>query len=335
MLLLRALVRLRRVSSTLRKAAVSHPRPAASASRAAPMPRCSGTSGLREVGLDETKSARRAWSEVHWQDIMLRDGPDYRRNKIKRPTASPLLECVGVDIFRVERKIFTDGSEAHAAYLPAEVATAMRTPGQAGELPRYLVVSIAVPTYRGASTDGPGAKMLFYLAVPPELRGGRDGASAMAAEFLDGAAAGHATKGGKYYDRFKVIVRLRTLDARPGYFLKGMIDQFNGKPMLWRWFGVWGSLQRRHGVVFANLDMCTGGRLKNAAFASGYASASDGLVFDVSWTLEARGDGEMPERLLGGATVCRYGGSRGAADVPLLRQRADGSFQIVAPPGAK
>ena len=40
-----------------------------------------------------------------------------------------------------------------------------------GQLPRYLVVSIAVPTYRGASTDRPGAKMLCYLAVHPDPRG--------------------------------------------------------------------------------------------------------------------------------------------------------------------
>ena len=35
-----------------------------------------------------------------------------------------------------------------------------------------------------------------------------------------------------------------------------MVDWFNGKPMLWRFFGVWGDCGRRNGVVTVNLDFC-------------------------------------------------------------------------------
>lgn len=70
---------------------------------------------------------------------------------------------------------------------------------------------------------------------------------------------------------------------------------FAGKPMLWRFFGVWGNCVRSGQVTFLNLDFCTGGRLKNAAF---YEASQKGLHtcnFDVGWTLEARSDDEMPE----------------------------------------
>jgi len=84
-----------------------------------------------------------------------------------------------------------------------------------------------------------------------------------------------------------------------------MIDSFNGKPMLWRFVGKWGRCHRSGGVTFLNLDMTTGGRMKNAAFAEGVRSGFGLCVFDISWTIEARCDEEMPERLLGGATIIR------------------------------
>jgi len=62
-------------------------------------------SGLREVPLsDAASNARNSWSAVHWQSIVLRVGPDYNRNKHKRPSKAPLLPCVGVDVFKVDRK---------------------------------------------------------------------------------------------------------------------------------------------------------------------------------------------------------------------------------------
>ena len=75
--------------------------------------------------------------------------------------------------------------------------------------------------------------------------------------------------------------------------------------MLWRFFGIWGNCSRRGSVVFANLDFCTGGRVKNAAFARGVKLGFQHLVFDFSWTIEAREEEEMPERLLGGVTISR------------------------------
>ena len=110
---------------------------------------------------------------------------------------------------------------------------------------------------------------------------------------------------GRFYDRFKVIARARCLDMHVGFFLRKMIDFFNGKPMLWRFFGVWGDCRRSGNVVFLNLDFCTGGRLKNAAFHEGVKGGFQNVTFDISWTLEARSDDEMPETLLGGVTIMR------------------------------
>lgn len=106
-----------------------------------------------------------------------------------------------------------------------------------------------------------------------------NGAAALLCEFLDGAAHGHTDESGKFYDRFKVIVRVRRLFGKPGWFLSKMINAFSGKPMLWRFFGVWGRCHRRGAAVFINMDMCTGGMLKNRAFAEGVRSGFGKVVF--------------------------------------------------------
>ena len=121
-----------------------------------------------------------------------------------------------------------------------------------------------------------------------------------------------------------VMVRARALDSNPGPFLQGMINWFNGTPMLWRFFGTWGRCERRGAAVFLNLDFCTGGMLKNSAFAQGVRAGFELCTFDLSWTVEARDDEEMPECLIGGATVCRPKFSV----VPTMEKGSDGAYRL-------
>ena len=104
-----------------------------------------------------------------------------------------------------------------------------------------------MPSYSGGAADGPNFRFSTYLSVPAELRDVPSAAAAMLCEFLDGASSGHTTPAGRFYDRFKVVAVLRDLDTPPGLFLRTMIDSFNGKPMLWRFFGSWGSCGRTGG----------------------------------------------------------------------------------------
>ena len=257
---------------------------------------------LREVPFAASVDAKHAWSTVGWEDIRLRCGPNYKRNKRKKPTAEPLLPCVGVDVFCAPRKLFSDGATGLAC-LPAEIRAA--TAGSA-PLPRFLVVSVHMPNYASGAADGPNIRYTCYLVVPPELRSDSSAAASMLCEFLDGAGSGHTDAAGRFYDRFKVVAMLRGLDLPTGFFLRTMIDSFNGKPMLWRFYGKWGNCSREGDVVFVNLDMCTGGMLKNSTFAEGVRGAYfEHSLFDIAWTLEARTDEEMPERLLGGARIVR------------------------------
>ena len=170
-------------------------------------------------------------------------------------------------------------------------------PAPAPALPHFLAVSISMPRYSGPNADGPNVRYQVFHRVPPGLRSdaATSPAARMLCEFLDAAHDGHAKPGDPFYDRFKVIVRMCSLDGGiRSPFLRKMVDWFNGKPMLWRFFGVWGDCTRRGHVVFLNLDFCTGGRLKNAAFSEG-AKGLDSATFDMGWTLEARTDDEMPE----------------------------------------
>ena len=297
--------------------------PARDASRAA---RVTCISGLREVAREESGRARAAWSGVEWENIQLRVGPDYRKHRLKRPTTQPLLDCVGVDVFRVDQKITTNLSsslERHAEYLPREVIAAARG-GDPTALPSFFVVSVAMPGYSGPQPDGPGLKILFYLTTPPSLSARADPAAVLLREFLDGAASGHMKRGCKFYDRFKVIGRVLQMDGQPGLLLRSMLSKFNGTPMLWRFFGIWGNCGRAGGVAYVNLDFCTGGRLKNTAFAQGLP-AFKWAIFDMSWTIESRDNSEMPEVLLGGAAVCRPDARTATR---LVWSQADGRYRI-------
>jgi hypothetical protein len=99
--------------------------------------RCVGcVSGLSATRLSAGASAKHAWAPVDWSGIKLRIGPNYKKNKRKAPTATPLLPCVGVDLLCAERKIFCDGL-SDAACLPPEVAAAAKepTPSASATLP--------------------------------------------------------------------------------------------------------------------------------------------------------------------------------------------------------
>ena len=163
--------------------------------------------------------------------------------------------------------------------------------------------------------------------MPPSLAAEPSGAAKLLRAFLNGAASGHRAPGGEFYDRFKVIARMVREDRHStNSFLRMMIDQFNGKPMLWRFFGVWGDCGRRGAVATVNLDFCTGGRIKNGALAQ-CASRFDGFVGDVSWLLESRTDAEMPERLIGGVVISRID----VTALPMLAEAADGALRLTYP----
>jgi hypothetical protein len=92
-----------------------------------------------------------------------------------------------------------------------------------------------------------------------------------------------------------------------GMLVRRLSRYFNGKPMLWRFFGVWGNCVRCGAAQFINMDFCSGGAIKNAAFFEGLKYLhKERIVWELSFTLEGRAQrDEMPERLLGGAPPSR------------------------------
>jgi hypothetical protein len=171
--------------------------------------RCVGcVSGLSATRLSAGASAKHAWAPVDWSGIKLRIGPNYKKNKRKAPTATPLLPCVGVDLLCAERKIFCDGL-SDAACLPPEVAAAAKEPtpsassatqaggGSLPPLPRFLVVTISMPRYSAGAADGPNLRFAIYFSVPAGLRKDPSPAASLLCEFLDGSSGGHNDPKGK------------------------------------------------------------------------------------------------------------------------------------------
>mmetsp|Transcript_5208 Transcript_5208/g.8742 ORF Transcript_5208/g.8742 Transcript_5208/m.8742 type:complete len:341 (+) Transcript_5208:146-1168(+) len=260
---------------------------------------------LRRVERHKALEAVHAWSGPHWDlpPVSLRCGPDYPKHKLKRPTGEPLLCCTAAEAFRTDCKIFSEGIKTHSSYLLPSCYHATAASASTS-LPKWLVISALMPTYTGSAADGPCIKWMLYFEIPTSLESDASAAGALLRDFLLGSASGHSDSASYFYDRFKVIVRQLASNEPLGPFLKRAVRWFDGKPMLWRWFGVWGNCIRNGDVTFLNLDFCTGGRLKNQAFARG-APKLRNFVVEFSFTLEARTDAEMPERLIGGASFCR------------------------------
>ena len=126
-------------SRSNRRHALSQPADDTATPKAPLLQCCSGVPHRPQPSLMQETHA---WGGNYWASINLRDGPDYKRNRIKRPARPPLLPCVGLDAFRTTRKVFTDCSEAQAACLPADVLEAARSvPKGEADLPSYLLVS--------------------------------------------------------------------------------------------------------------------------------------------------------------------------------------------------
>ena len=98
-------------------------------------------------------------------------------------------------------------------------------------------------------------------------------------------------KGDRFFDRLQVIGKLlpggMTSELfESDFFLRRMLEAFNGKPMLWRWFGVWGG-ERAGGVVNLGLDFCTAAASRTRV-RRGMPAGEGKALWDLSFTLEAR-----------------------------------------------
>ena len=202
-------------------------------------------------GATQIADARNAWAPLSWSDIRLRIGPNYKRNKEgadRRAVPS-----------RARRRVDAPGRAKglwrrdHRRGVPA--AGGRRRGGRAdatrfhpGQQPCGRTAAVAALP-RGHRLHAevhlrrrrrPNLGFSFVLSVPSRLRTDPDPQAKLLCAFLDGSGNGHTDESGDFYDRFKVIVRCREAGVPIGVFLRKMIDWFNGKPMLWRFFGIWG-----------------------------------------------------------------------------------------------
>ena len=102
-----------------------------------------------------------------------------------------------------------------------------------------------------------------------------------------------------------------------------MLEAFNGKPMLWRWFGV-GATANARAASSTSTSTSARAAASRTARSRGMPAGEGKALWDLSFTLEARDDAEMPERLIGGATFCRVH----TAAMPTLAEDAGGAVRL-------
>jgi hypothetical protein len=195
---------------------------------------------------DVSTALPNSWSVCDPSDFSLRVGPDYNRNKLKKPSVGSAMETVGVDFFKSDTRLSDIGARVS---LPSSWTTYdNKIKTDTIKVPPLLIVNFQFPSsslsgwfnfFGSAIDDGPGYSVVLYCrmttATEEQLLLPSDqipGAMKLLVEFLQSFAEDtDAAVRDKFKDRFKLITFCQNAND---FNLSSFILSFNGKPVLLR-----------------------------------------------------------------------------------------------------
>ncbi|CAI5742670.1 unnamed protein product [Hyaloperonospora brassicae] len=244
-----------------------------------------------------TESATGCWAHVDATRFDVRQGPNYRKTKLKAASTSALLELVAVDVYQSDVKVDNIGSIVNLSVL--KPAT--------GDLDLFIV-NCQVPSYQPPNplwgekqSDGVGFNFVTYFAVPPAIR-----------EMLDSAAEPplQAVRLLKDFmqpnswasERFKAIgVVANPQEQQLGRAERHLLETYNGQPILTR---PQHQFYRGDGYFEVDVNAHDFNYIARKGLV-GISSHACNMVLDFGFVLEGQDDHELPEQILGCVRLCK------------------------------
>ena len=239
------------------------------------------------------------WSKADHRNFQLRIGPNYDRNKKKAPSSAPLYEIFAVDIFSSEARI---DHITEKVQMPPSAIEAINN-NKHPHVPSIFVVQIQIPSEKppmfSTVEDGSGWSIVMYFKITQETlqklnNPHRDNAAVnLLAQWCE-----HAHNDAAWRGRFKVIASCSNLTELG---MPSIVTSYNAKPVLIRKTSTIYKTPQYietciHVFKFANMakspiHMCT--------------SRCGLMNMEIGFTIEGRGDDELPECLLGCAKITK------------------------------
>lgn len=239
-----------------------------------------------------------AWSSCDASVFKLRCGPRYREQRLKKPSGKDTLyEVIAVDMFAgVPLK-----EEHLSRYL--NLSELERESNHAHPLPNLFIANFMLPLSEpkmfGSVDNGPTVHFHLVMRLSAWARANPDHYAVKLAAKLLGADSDQGMK-----ERLKIIVQVANPnELQLGKMERGLCNKYNSLPFLYRAYN-----SRYHrgfpGWFQADFDGHRSGYATRLARHS-LMHLSDSIVANVAFLVEGETDEELPEVLLGCATVHR------------------------------
>jgi len=224
----------------------------------------------------------------------LRVGPNYKRNKLKAPSADALYNLSAFDIIKTPSNVDNVTKFFTPPHIPGVTDVKTAHP----KVPPMLVVLVNIPSEEpsmfNSPTTGPSFVTILYLTISDKTRKELEDlenaspAVKLLAKWCDEAEHDETCRG-----RFKVMAYLDDIEELG---LPGFIAGYNGKPAL---ITKSGTFTRCENYIHFSVNVHMFAFIARKCLFS-LQPKFPSFILNIGMTIEGRSEEEMPECLLGG-----------------------------------
>eukprot|EP00038_Savillea_parva_P020008 m.30185 g.30185 ORF g.30185 m.30185 type:complete len:338 (-) comp4677_c0_seq1:156-1169(-) len=254
--------------------------------------------GARELNESERgRDGLPGWWEIDSKFFNLRVGPNYKKNGKKEPSLSSMFRQVSLDWYKCDSIVSPMGPLMD---LPVPTVVSPHP-----DVPSLFILNICLPAIPPAimrpPDDGPCFQVVFIAEMTQECADylqNIDAAPPAFKLFADWCRSG-CQKGSDHFGRFKIMGTVLNWDE---IHLPGIMKRYNSKPCVCTNSGstVRGKLPHPNESITyidMNVNVFRWGLLARQGLNSLKSKAPE-MKFNITMTIEAHNDEEMPERSL-------------------------------------
>jgi len=242
---------------------------------------------------------KNTWSECIHSTFNCRIGPNYGWNGKKAPSPPSLMNCIGMEFIKCDKRVDNIGSKVK---IPDEwiIETNNKL------IPPLFIVNVQIPAENPVSifqevNDGTGYSLVYYFQLKQEIAESYKDlttatpAARLFADYCMNAPELINDNRSEYKGKFKICVRCENIEE---FGLPSFISQWNSKPALIKQTG---SLIRGSNYIEMDINGHKFNSIAKGALLS-LMPSFDRMVISASFCIESRKDDEMPETIFGLAT---------------------------------